>query len=79
MSFLYENLRILVEIIFFSFMNCNEDEITEESIPYAPGKCILQKNPQLFSCATKPPQNIQRLCPCRTFKKGQIVLCDKFC
>uniref|UniRef100_A0AC34R8H9 Alpha-1,6-mannosyl-glycoprotein 6-beta-N-acetylglucosaminyltransferase n=2 Tax=Panagrolaimus sp. JU765 TaxID=591449 RepID=A0AC34R8H9_9BILA len=62
-----------------NFMNCNEDEITEESIPYAPGKCILQKNPQLFSCATKPPQNIQRLCPCRTFKKGQIVLCDKFC
>jgi alpha-1,3(6)-mannosylglycoprotein beta-1,6-N-acetyl-glucosaminyltransferase len=42
--------------------------------PYAPAGCFIQEVQLLFSCAAIPPPAIQRLCPCRTFKKEQSVL-----
>ncbi|XP_064598112.1 alpha-1,6-mannosylglycoprotein 6-beta-N-acetylglucosaminyltransferase A-like [Liolophura sinensis] len=52
---------------------------TYESDIYHPsvdvGKvCRLQKDEMLFSCAGEK-ENVRRLCPCRTYMKGQTALC----
>ncbi|KAE9551132.1 hypothetical protein FO519_005667 [Halicephalobus sp. NKZ332] len=61
-----------------NFTECG-GSLTTVADPYAPARCILQGDPTLFSCASHASSNIRRLCPCRTFKKGQIVLCNNFC
>ena len=32
---------------------------------YAPALCALQADPTLFSCATRPPPDVRRVCACR--------------
>uniref|UniRef100_A0A7E4USP5 alpha-1,6-mannosyl-glycoprotein 6-beta-N-acetylglucosaminyltransferase n=1 Tax=Panagrellus redivivus TaxID=6233 RepID=A0A7E4USP5_PANRE len=50
--------------------NCTHP-VESQPVPYAPtSTCILQSDLQLFSCATEPPSNVRRICPCRTFKTG---------
>ncbi|KAI6238388.1 Alpha-1,6-mannosyl-glycoprotein 6-beta-N-acetylglucosaminyltransferase [Aphelenchoides fujianensis] len=41
--------------------------------PHAPSECALQSDAYLFSCATEPPADVRRLCPCRTFNKQQTI------
>lgn len=37
--------------------------------------CYLQDNVMLFSCVAKQ-RSLQRLCPCRSFRKEQVALCE---
>ncbi|XP_028398468.1 alpha-1,6-mannosylglycoprotein 6-beta-N-acetylglucosaminyltransferase A-like [Dendronephthya gigantea] len=52
-----------------------------ESVLHAPsfnGKnsvCYLQENVMLFSCVAKQ-RTLQRLCPCRGYRKEQVALCE---
>ena len=52
-----------------------------ESVLHAPsfngknGVCYLQDNVMLFSCVAKQ-RSLQRLCPCRGFRKEQVALCE---
>uniref|UniRef100_A0A7E4ZTL0 alpha-1,6-mannosyl-glycoprotein 6-beta-N-acetylglucosaminyltransferase n=1 Tax=Panagrellus redivivus TaxID=6233 RepID=A0A7E4ZTL0_PANRE len=63
-----------------SLTNSCSHPVESQAIPYAPtSTCILQSDSQLFSCATEPPSDVRRICPCRTFKSGQIILCDRYC
>ncbi|XP_021366122.1 alpha-1,6-mannosylglycoprotein 6-beta-N-acetylglucosaminyltransferase A-like isoform X1 [Mizuhopecten yessoensis] len=39
-------------------------------------ECIIQKEEILFSCVGQSA-SLQRLCPCRTFIKGQSALCEE--
>uniref|UniRef100_A0AC35F5V5 Alpha-1,6-mannosyl-glycoprotein 6-beta-N-acetylglucosaminyltransferase n=1 Tax=Panagrolaimus sp. PS1159 TaxID=55785 RepID=A0AC35F5V5_9BILA len=64
--------KINIKEIISKFADCGKFE--EAAIPSAPSQCVLQSDPLLYSCASHPPSDIQRICPCRTFKKGQIVL-----
>ncbi|KAI6224537.1 Alpha-1,6-mannosyl-glycoprotein 6-beta-N-acetylglucosaminyltransferase [Aphelenchoides fujianensis] len=41
--------------------------------PHAPSDCALQSDAYLFSCATEPPADVRRLCPCRSFNKQQTI------
>lgn len=43
--------------------------------PFQPSQCALQADPYLFSCASEPPADVRRLCPCRTFEPRQTLLC----
>jgi len=70
--------RLNVEHTVANFTECRRP-VPNVAAPYAPGKCVLQKDTSLFSCASHASSDIYRICPCRTFKKGQIVLCDKYC
>ena len=36
--------------------------------------CVLQQEELLFSCVGRQ-ENLRRLCPCRTYMKGQTALC----
>ncbi|KAK0425031.1 hypothetical protein QR680_008994 [Steinernema hermaphroditum] len=75
---------LLCERTFFWRIN-NPEEVTKfghcsearrnASLTYAPTSCLLQQNPLLYSCASKPPTLVQRICPCRSFKEGQSILC----
>ncbi|CAD5207879.1 unnamed protein product [Bursaphelenchus okinawaensis] len=69
---------------FFKYVNhpvelkrrgCHISSIVTIAEPYAPSKCTIQEDPLLFSCATVPPLDIIRLCPCRTFNDKQSILC----
>ncbi|XP_015757927.1 PREDICTED: alpha-1,6-mannosylglycoprotein 6-beta-N-acetylglucosaminyltransferase A-like [Acropora digitifera] len=40
----------------------------------ADGGCWLQSQPLLFSCRAAGP-GVQRLCPCRSYRKEQVALC----
>ncbi|KAI6183291.1 Peptide-N(4)-(N-acetyl-beta-glucosaminyl)asparagine amidase [Aphelenchoides bicaudatus] len=51
-------------------------DIKQVGEPTAPSLCTLQTDPYLFSCATDPPSDVKRLCPCRTFNKNQSILCE---
>lgn len=56
------------------------DKQATESNLYYPGydveaqTCVLQKETLLFSCVDKLP-NFLRLCPCRSYIRGQMALC----
>ncbi|TKR93664.1 hypothetical protein L596_008077 [Steinernema carpocapsae] len=56
------------------FGTCDE-VLRNTTLTHAPTTCLLQQNSLLYSCASKPPTLVQRICPCRTFKKGQSILC----
>lgn len=43
----------------------------------ANGTCLLQSQPLLFSCrATGSDVRLRRLCPCRSYRKEQVALCE---
>ncbi|KRZ88860.1 Alpha-1,6-mannosylglycoprotein 6-beta-N-acetylglucosaminyltransferase A, partial [Trichinella sp. T8] len=37
--------------------------------------CFLQENQHLLNCASDSSRDIQRICPCRSFRPGQVALC----
>ena len=52
------------------------EEIYVPALDQRSQKCILQKDPQLFSCVGES-QGVARLCPCRKFIPGQTALCTE--
>ncbi|KAI6195497.1 Alpha-1,6-mannosyl-glycoprotein 6-beta-N-acetylglucosaminyltransferase [Aphelenchoides besseyi] len=66
--------ELLCERSFFKHINNLEtlkshslmcsSEVKTIAEPFAPSACALQSDPYLFSCATEPPVDVQRLCPC---------------
>lgn len=51
--------------------------VSSDSSPFAPFNCTLQQSASLFSCASRPPSNIIRLCPCRDYIPQQHAICKK--
>ncbi|KRX23238.1 Alpha-1,6-mannosylglycoprotein 6-beta-N-acetylglucosaminyltransferase A, partial [Trichinella nelsoni] len=37
--------------------------------------CFLQENQHLLNCASDSSRDIQRICPCRSFRPGQVAMC----
>ncbi|KRY31301.1 Alpha-1,6-mannosylglycoprotein 6-beta-N-acetylglucosaminyltransferase A [Trichinella spiralis] len=37
--------------------------------------CFLQENQHLLNCASDSSRDIQRICPCRSFRPGQVAFC----
>ncbi|XP_039267157.2 alpha-1,6-mannosylglycoprotein 6-beta-N-acetylglucosaminyltransferase A-like [Styela clava] len=57
-----------------STMHLQTQELDYPAYDKNNGICYLQSNSYLFSCAGNY-LNMQRICPCRDFRKGQVALC----
>ncbi|CAB3408837.1 unnamed protein product [Caenorhabditis bovis] len=59
------------------FPKCDSSSPNDRS-PVAPYDCVLQKEPQLFSCASAPRiGTISRICPCRDKHHNHSAFCSK--
>lgn len=60
-------------------LRCNStmflESILAPSLDTADNKCQLQSQPLLFSCRAARP-GVVRLCPCRSYRKEQVALCE---
>ncbi|XP_033629093.1 alpha-1,6-mannosylglycoprotein 6-beta-N-acetylglucosaminyltransferase A-like isoform X1 [Asterias rubens] len=52
------------------------DEVYVPAINPVLSSCKIQTNSLLFSCAGQD-QDLRRICPCRTYIKGQVALCQE--
>ena len=77
--FLVIELKERVLLIFRNNLRCNStmflESILAPSLDTADNKCQLQSQPLLFSCRAARPR-VVRLCPCRSYRKEQVALCE---
>ncbi|KRY69478.1 Alpha-1,6-mannosylglycoprotein 6-beta-N-acetylglucosaminyltransferase A [Trichinella pseudospiralis] len=67
------NLRTVIA----RFSLCPEFATVADLHPpsFSQNVCFLQENQHLLNCASESSRDIQRICPCRSFRPGQIALC----
>ncbi|CAO4362118.1 unnamed protein product [Caenorhabditis nigoni] len=46
-----------------------------DASPFAPFNCTVQSSAYLFSCASRPPLDVVRVCPCRDYIPEQHAIC----
>ncbi|PIC52311.1 hypothetical protein B9Z55_002468 [Caenorhabditis nigoni] len=46
-----------------------------DASPFAPFNCTVQSSAHLFSCASRPPLDVVRVCPCRDYIPEQHAIC----
>ena len=69
----------LAIVIFRTDLQCKSfvflESLLAPAFHSADGGCWLQSQPLLFSCRAAGP-GVQRLCPCRSYRKEQVALCQ---
>ena len=74
-------LRLIRYLSFRAGMSCNasttesRDSILAPSWDTSNNMCLLQSQSLLFSCRAARP-GVVRLCPCRSYRKEQVALCE---
>ena len=53
----------------------HQESIWVPSINTTDSSCVLQTQPLLFSCRAAWPR-VVRVCPCRSYRKEQVALCE---